>query len=103
MKQVDRMRSLSSYLPDGDVSLANEFINSRDFESLRDLVESAIIKVKRYRSKVALENIPIRKEYLNVDLVELNNLKAEIDVYLAQLDIVNINNDIEEDYDNEEY
>lgn len=38
MLAVERMRKLLSSLPKSDITLGEQFIQSRDFESLKDLV-----------------------------------------------------------------
>lgn len=94
------MRKLLNSLPKSDITLGEQFIQSRDFESLKDLVDSAIFKT---RKNIKSENP--KQEYL-VDLTELSNLKAEVDVYLTQLEIPTNEWDDEEiieDYYEEEY
>lgn len=101
MRAVDRMRKLLNSLPKSDITLGEQFIQSRDFESLKDLVESAIFKT---RKNIKSENP--KQEYLDVDLTELSNLKAEVDVYLTQLEVPSNEweEDLEDDYDyGEEY
>ena len=100
MKPIERMRKLLNSLPKSDVPLGEQFIQSRDFESLKDLVDSAIFKT---RKNIKSENP--KQEYLEVDLTELSNLKAEVDVYLAQLEVPSNEwgEDIEEEYYGEEY
>ena len=82
MKPIERMRKLLNSLPKSDQTLGEQFIQSRDFESLKDLVDSAIYKT---RKNIRSENP--KEEYLEVDLTELSNLKAEVDVYLTQLEV----------------
>ena len=101
MKPIERMRKLLDSLPKSDITLGEQFIQSRDFESLKDLVDSAIYKV---RKNIKSENP--KQEYLDVDLTELSNLKAEVDVYLTQLEVPSNEweEDLEDDYDyGEEY
>ena len=94
------MRKLLNSLPKSDITLGEQFIQSRDFESLKDLVDSAIFKT---RKNIKSENP--KQEYLDVDLTELSNLKAEADVYLTQLEVPSNEweEDIEEEYYDEEY
>lgn len=96
MKPIERMRKLLDSLPKSDITLGEQFIQSRDFESLKDLVDSAIYKV---RKNIKSENP--KQEYLDVDLTELSNLKAEVDVYLTQLEVPSNEweEDLEDDYD----
>lgn len=101
MKPIERMRKLLNSLPKSDITLGKQFIQSRDFESLKDLVDSAIYRV---RKNIKSENP--KQEYLDVDLTELSNLKAEVDVYLTQLEVPSNGweEDLEDDYDyGEEY
>lgn len=97
MGPVERMRNLIKYLPKSDLVLSQRFIDCRDFESLQELVDSAIIKIRKN-----LRSSTPKEEYINLDVDELNQLKAEIDVYLEQLQIP-YQEDIDkfEDYDEE--
>lgn len=83
MEPVERIMNLTKYLPKGDIVLAQRFIDSRDFESLQELVDSAIIKARR-----SLSSDNPKEEYLSLDMDELTTLKAEVDVYVEQLQIL---------------
>lgn len=96
MEPVERIRYLTKFLPKDDVNLANDFINSRDFESLQEIVDSAIIKVKRNLSS----NNP-KEKYINLDIDELTRLKAEVDAYVEQLQLPYHQEDEFEDYEEE--
>lgn len=96
MEPVERIKNLIKFLPKDDISLANNFINSRDFESLQEIVDSAIIKVKRNLSS----NNP-KEKYINLDIDELTKLKAEVDVYVEQLQLPYYQEDEFEDYEEE--
>lgn len=107
MRAVEIMRELLDNLPKSDQPLGEQFIQSRDFESLKDLVDSAIYKVRKHKARKDEEGgMPPKQEYLDVDLTELSNLKAEVDVYLTQLEILTnewgyeeiIEDDYEEEY-----
>lgn len=78
---VDRIRKLIGLLPEKDIHLGYKFLDNRDFYSLKELVDSAINKIRMDRRK---ENP--RPEYLKIDLDSLNVLKSEVDVCLMQLD-----------------
>jgi hypothetical protein len=100
------MRKLLNSLPKSDITLGEQFIQSRDFESLKDLVDSAICKVRKHKTRKDEEGgVPPKQEYLDVDLTELSNLKAEVDVYLTQLEVPSNEweEDMEEEYYDEEY
>ena len=80
MQATDRMRKLLCNLPNSDQQLGEQFIQSRDFESLKELVDSAIFKIRKN-----LRSEKPKQEYLDIDLTELSRLKSEVDVYLTQL------------------
>jgi hypothetical protein len=80
-----KIKQLIENLPEKDVNLGYKFLEKRDFDSLKELVDSAIYKVKKSRSKHDINNI---EKYINIDLDELNFLKAEVDSYVAQLHIM---------------
>lgn len=88
-KRVDKIYSLIENLPNKDIKLGYKFLEERDFESLKDLIDSAIYKIKSN-----LITNQIKEEYLDVDLDLLTSLKAEVDVYLTQIDGVNYLEDI---------
>lgn len=81
-KTLDNIKKFINYLPSKDVQIGFKFLEIRDFENLKDLVDSAIIRTK----KNIKSEFP-KQEYLNVDLERLNILKAEVDVYLMRLNL----------------
>lgn len=92
MTALENIQKLSQSLPKGDVILANIFIDSREFESLQELVNSAIIKAKKN-----LRSDNPKEEYINLDMDDLITLKAEVDFYVEQLTLPS-----QEDFDPEE-
>lgn len=89
---IERMKNLVNYLPNKDIALGKKFIESRDFESLQELVDSA-----RYKIKKNLTSNNPKEEYTKIDLGKLDDLKAEVDSYAMVLNLP----DEEESY--EEY
>ena len=79
---VERMKALIDSLPEKDIPLGYKFLNERDFDSLKELVDSAIYKVKK-----SLKSDNPREEYIKVNLEDLNMLKSEVDMYIIQLEI----------------
>ena len=79
---VERMKALMDSLPERDIPLGYKFLNKRDFDSLKELVDSAIYKVKKN-----LKSDNPREEYMKVNLEDLNMLKSEVDMYIIQLEI----------------
>lgn len=98
-KPVERIKALMCNLPERDIPLGHKFLNERDFESLKELVDSAI-----YRVEKSLASGNPREEYLKVNLEDLNVLKSEVDTYIVQIGIPEDGVYVEdfEDNDNEE-
>ena len=95
------MKRLIPYLPERDIALGHKFLKDRDFESLKMLVDSALIKVKKGLRK---ENP--KEEYLKINIEKLQTLKAEVDTYYYMLELPEQEDDIYEDFSeefNEEY
>lgn len=82
MEPVERVKRLTQYLLKGDIALAHTFIDSRDFESLQELVDSAIVKTKRNISS----NNP-KEEHLSLDVGEMEKLKTEAGDYVDWLQL----------------
>lgn len=95
---IDVIKALIPSLPEGDAKLAHKFLNSRDFESLKLLVDSSLVRVKRGLSK---ENP--KEEYLKADLGEMRKLKSEIDAYCEVFELLPEQEDEYEDFSSEEY
>lgn len=89
MTIIDEIKSLISILPEQDVELAIKFVDTRQFESLKFLVDSDVIKLE----KQALQYEVDTDEYF-VALSNLDNclqLQQLITRYLVdQLGIVDI-------------
>lgn len=77
---TERIVKLVPQLPAKDIPIAERLIKDRDFCSLKELIDSAIYKVKK--SQRSLEP---KEEYKNIDLEELSRLKSEVDSYLVLL------------------
>ena len=67
----------------------------RDYDSLQSLVGSAIYKIE----KNLISNNP-KEEYLLIDIVKLNELKAEIDSYIL---LITGEDDFSSDYLEDDY
>ena len=81
-EQVKRMKALMCSLPERDIPLGHKFLNERNFDSLKELVDSALYKVMR-----SLKSDNPKEEYLKVNLEDLNRLKSEVDMYIVQWEI----------------
>ena len=81
-KTLKNIKKFINYLPSKDVQIGFKFLEQRDFNKLKELVDSALIRTKRN-----LKTDNPKQEYLNVDLDSLNILKAEVDIYVFQLNL----------------
>ena len=79
---IERMKSLMDSLPEKDIPLGYKFLNERKFDSLKELVDSAL-----YKARKNLKSDNPREEYLKVNLEDLSRLKSEVDMYIVQLEI----------------
>lgn len=96
MEPVERIKRLTQYLPKDDIALAHTFIDSRDFESLQELVDSAVVRTKRN-----ISNNNSKEECLSLDVDEVEKLKTEVDDYVDQLQLPEHDdefNDYEEEF-----
>ena len=80
-ESVERMKALIDSLPERDIPLGHKFLSERNFESLKELVDSAIYKVKK-----SLKTDNPKEEYLKVNLEDLSRLKSEVDLYLVMIE-----------------
>ena len=88
---VKKITNLIQYLPYKDIAFAEKFLKTRQFENLKEIVDSDIYKVIKDRKKE--ESI---QKYIHIDLDALYSLQSELSAYLLLLGINN-----EEDYDND--
>ena len=97
---VERMKALMDSLPKKDIPIGFAYLEHRDFESLQDLIDSAIIRTK---NNIHSDNII--EEYTSVNLDNLRKLKAEVDAYSMQINrfYIDINDFDENNYEEEFY
>lgn len=77
-KHIYNIKKLMPALPESDRSLGLKFLEERNIESLKMLVDSAIIRTK----KGLLKENP-KEEYLNVDFENLYKLQSIVDDYYS--------------------
>ena len=82
-KPVQEIRKLIPFLPEKDISLGYKFLDSRDFESLQELTDSAIKKVRR--SKLPTAKPELAERYKDVDTAMLHDLSSHIQDYVSKL------------------
>lgn len=87
-KPLDNMNNLMNSLPARDIFLGYKFLENRDFESLKELIDSAVVRVRKN-----LKSDNPKAEYVAVDLDKLNKLQGIVDVYYLQLVLPNEENE----------
>lgn len=75
---LQSIRKLIPELPEKDIPIGTKYLGMRDFDSLQDLVDSAIIKVKRDRKKA-------EPRYSDINIDNLNRLSVLITDYASKL------------------
>lgn len=78
---TERIQNLIDSLPEKDIPLGHKFLSNRDFESLKELIDSAIYKIKKN-----LKTDNPKEEYLKVNFENLVELKSEVDLYLSMIE-----------------
>lgn len=78
MTPIQRIESLINSLPDKDVKLGKEFLKKRKFDNLKELIDSALHKIKN-------DLKGNRGQYENINIDSLNKLKLEVDSYITML------------------
>ena len=77
MKITEQMIILVKALPEPDRYIAINLIERRDFETLKELVESAIIKTER-----SLNTDSPKEVYINTDITQMQSLLSITESYL---------------------
>ena len=95
---LNNIRTLLTSLPSKDVHFGNMFLDNRNFESLKELVDSAIIRTKKN-----IRSEHPKEEYTSVNLDRLTTLQAEVEVYLLQLELPEIEEEEEEEEEEDYY
>ena len=73
-----RIKELLPCLPDKDIKLGEKFLSIRDFDSLKELIDSALFKVRKSQKS----DTP-KPEYINLNVDDISRLKSEVDAYIA--------------------
>ncbi len=82
MSALIKIKQLIPSLPEKDIDIGFRFLENRDFDSLSELVNSAIYKVRKSNKS----DNP-KEYYKNISIPELNKLKSEVDMYIMALDL----------------
>jgi hypothetical protein len=93
MSTLEEIKQLLHNLPSKDIRVANNFIEQKDFLSLRDLVDSAEFKVRKN-----LTGINPKEEYLQINIQKLRELQYRVQEYTKQFDVEQYINPYSFDY-----
>lgn len=77
---IKNIESLITALPEKDVPLGYKFLKERNFLSLRELIVSALYKVRKN-----LRSSNPKEEYLKVNPDNLEMLRSEVDMYMYNI------------------
>ena len=80
MNKIDKIKNLIKCLPSKDINIGEKFYNNRDFQSLQELIDSAIYKIEKNNEKETPN-----PQLLNLDMESLVLLKTEVDNIVIQL------------------
>ena len=79
---LNKIKRLSQSLPVRDIKFAEQYIKSREFDKLLEIVESDIYMVQQNK----LVEHP-KEKFANINLEELLGLKSAVDEYMSFLEI----------------
>lgn len=88
-----RIKSNLQCLPPRDAELCGQFLEHRQFEKLREIVESCLFMKKKDDHK------SLHKEkWVKVDRDKLEQLTLDVIEYSSYLDLSDMSNDLEEEF-----
>lgn len=82
MIKIEEINSKLNCLPYGDAVLAEEYLKDRNFETLLELVESAIVRISHRQEQEDPD-----PKYLKLDLDNIRLLSFMINNYIALTEI----------------
>lgn len=80
---IQKIRTNVNQLPEKDIPIAHKFLAQRDFESLQDLVDSAIKKVEKSRTHKASPEL--QEKYKDIDVFKLQEMSLNVVEYRNKL------------------
>lgn len=80
---IQKIRANINHLPEKDVAIAHKYLSQRDFDSLQDLVDSAIMKVERSRTSNAKPEL--QERHKNIDIFKLQEMSLAVTEYRNKL------------------
>lgn len=80
---IQKIRANINSLPEKDIPIAHKYLSQRDFESLQDLVDSAIRKIERSRTSSVKPEL--QEKYKDIDIFKLQEMSLAIAEYSSRL------------------
>ena len=80
---IQKIRANINSLPEKDIPIAHKYLSQRDFESLQGLVDSAIRKIERSRTRSAKPEL--QEKYKDIDIFKLHEMSLAIAEYSSRL------------------
>ena len=69
---LENIKKLIPSLPKGDIPLANKFLKEKNYEALKELTSSALVRLEK-----ALRRETLPEKYVGIDIDEVRNLAVE--------------------------
>lgn len=91
---LHRIRELIKELPGKDSVICQKFLEERDFESIMEITQSDIFKV---RKSYNLDNTPEGASYIDETISKLLELKANLEEYMSFLEVPDNSDDLYND------
>lgn len=80
---IQKIRANINHLPEKDIAIAHKYLSQRDFDSLQDLVDSAIMKVEKSRTSNA--KLELQEKYKDIDIFKLQEMSLAVTEYRDKL------------------
>lgn len=88
------IRKLIKELPGKDSTICEKYLQERNFECIREIVESDIYKA---RQKMIIQDLPEDSVGIDSHIENLLELKSALDEYMSYLEIPDNSDDLYED------
>ena len=69
---LETIKSLIPSLPKGDIPLANKFLEEHNYEALKELTYSALVRLEKAQKREVLP-----EKYVGIDIDNVRNLAVE--------------------------
>lgn len=73
---IQKIKELIPYLPEGDIRFAQKYLDKKDYDSLKDLTWSALLRLEK-----AFQRGTIPDKYRGIDIDKVRELALECNEY----------------------